>query len=78
MVQTSFEIFSRVKNKLPEVTIYILLTLQKINKLPVPVCSQEPEPAPVKKFPEPEPPQNRTAPKPWTEQWREQFWPHSV
>ena len=27
--------------------------------------SQEPEPAPGKKFPKPEPPQNRTAPKPW-------------
>ena len=61
------EIFSRVKNKLPGSNyIHIVNTSKNVNKLPV--CSQEPEPAPVKKFPEPEPPQNRTAPKPWTEQ----------
>ena len=65
---TSFDIISRIKNKLGTiiqvllVILDILLTLTKMFKK---LCSQEPEPAPGNRIPiAPEPPQNRTAPKP--------------
>ena len=68
---TSFDIFSRVKNKLAAIYTSVTGTsyldiFEHFKNLQKKLYPQEPElePAPGKKFPEPELPQNRPVPKP--------------
>ena len=64
-VHSSFDIFSWVKNKIG--TLYTRSCDTRYFRRWQFLCSQEPEPAPGKKFPEPEPPQNRQ-PRVWQQQ----------